>query len=358
MLINWYNLFMRKLKISAKNSTSISEMIRKLGLNPRNGTHFSKVKNAIHAQNIDITHFRNGCLKYNKNVNHKVFEKITTKPAAYWAGFIAADGYVARNFVRIELGKKDEEQIDNFIKFVNGDSDSKRYRTGKLGQHSVSVSIHSKKIYRNLCSLGLQSPKSKKNLYPGFRKKELKLAYLLGFYDGDGNEYSPELSCGSQAFLRRLKRDFKIKSTIREYKNRLGRVFSLYVGYGFIRTLLSNYKGSMKRKRVFLDGVAACWCGSKIFSRSASVCSKHARSRSPEYDRKLKIMLNEYIKKVSLLSISSELGISRTEVVRRCKRLGIKVPSFPHGYWLSNKKRKDSLRSLPSLKMRIKEYCL
>ena len=55
--------------------------------------------------------------KYNK----KYFEVIDTEEKAYWLGFIAADGNVRKDFLkmRIELNIKDKNHLEKFKKSLD-----------------------------------------------------------------------------------------------------------------------------------------------------------------------------------------------------------------------------------------------
>lgn len=62
--------------------------------------------------------------KYNRNF----FESINTESQAYWAGFIAADGNVRKDFLkmRIELNIKDKNHLFKLREDIQGDMPHKR----------------------------------------------------------------------------------------------------------------------------------------------------------------------------------------------------------------------------------------
>jgi hypothetical protein len=186
-------------------------------------------------------------------INSNIFNKINTKSKAYWLGFIAADGYVEAKGNRISfmLSVKDEIQLDKFIIFVGGDKKQKKYYTGDFNSKKVFYSLSNNKISKNLKKQGIVSPKGKNLKLPRFNKESLNLAFICGFYDGDGHEHSPTLCCGSKKFLLSIKQKYKIKSKISYKKNHLGSCYYLYLGVDFVRNLMKNYKDSMIRKKKF-----------------------------------------------------------------------------------------------------------
>lgn len=185
------------------------------------------------------------------NIKEKVFENINTKEKAYWLGFLAADGHIPlkSNSIRLMLSIKDENLLDKFIKFVGGKSESKKYYIGSFKTKRVFFQVSNKKLSNCIKKLGIVSPKGKNLKLLELSSDSLNLAYIMGYYDGDGSEKSPEICSGSRKFLLELKRKYKIKSKIKYKKNHIGSVYRLYLGIEFVRKIMKNYKYSLPRKR-------------------------------------------------------------------------------------------------------------
>ncbi|MHA2040149.1 MAG: hypothetical protein ACW98X_27410, partial [Promethearchaeota archaeon] len=121
------------------------------------------------------------------------FNLIDTKEKAYWLGFLYAEGYIEIRDQKpfrlgIEIGKTDEKLIDKFISALDIDPNRKYYRER---DHTVIVKFVNKRIVDDLVKLGVVPRKSKIIELPYLDSHELYLAFLLGFYDGDGKTGYP-----------------------------------------------------------------------------------------------------------------------------------------------------------------------
>jgi len=97
------------------------------------------------------------------------------------------------------------------------------------------------------------------------------LAFLLGFYDGDGtlayNKFThriqPSLVSSDKNFIIQIKKYFNIKYSIssrvieqynlRKNKTVKTQVNALSIGVKFFEEMLKNYRSSMERKKVELE---------------------------------------------------------------------------------------------------------
>lgn len=125
------------------------------------------------------------------------FEKINTEEKAYWLGFICADGWINQNHttksgtVGIELQYGDIDHLKKFNKSINGNYKiTDRWRTCSLSNndklhHMCCIRIFSKKMYDDLCNLGLTNDKSYTLKFPNI-SNTLIVPFLRGYFDADG----------------------------------------------------------------------------------------------------------------------------------------------------------------------------
>jgi len=181
---------------------------------------------------------------YRKNPNFKrdYFKVINTQEKAYCLGFLFADGSIntkirknkkgrEKKYYRLKFSqsikpKKDRRHIDkknaimNFLKKIGLEKEKiELYHEFELG-----FRIQENKFCHNLIKLGFipGKKKSKNIMLPDLRNKnisisklrELYLAFLLGYYDGDGTKDSTRITSGSKIFLEQIKCLFSIKNKI------------------------------------------------------------------------------------------------------------------------------------------------
>jgi hypothetical protein len=238
----------------------------------------------------------------------------------------------------IKLSVKDEILVDRFIKFVGADAKNKRYRAYVGGSgRSVAINIFDKAFSKHIRNKGIVSPKCQNLSLPAFSDEALTLAYLMGYYDGDGNARDPVLNSGSMRFLKQVKRKFNIETAITTSINKHGSCFRLALGRSLILRLLENYKKSLSRKREGLLNINPspgaknyCNCG-RPKARQAVGCMQCYRLRSlkPLDLALVKVLLQ---RGNSLTNISVRLGFSANGIKKRLKALGLyELSAFCHG---------------------------
>ena len=78
----------------------------------------------------------------------------------------------------------------------------------------------------------------------------LYLAFLLGYYDGDGKVGKTIITSGSSKFIHQIKESFNIPYKIwRTDSEWEGVGYNIYLGMDLMREMLANYKNSLHRKR-------------------------------------------------------------------------------------------------------------
>ena len=101
--------------------------------------------------------------------------------------------------------------------------------------------------------------KSKIITLPELKNRELYLAFLLGFFDGDGKQGTTRIVTGSINFLKQIKKKFNLqykiylkisRGTYIRGKEIKGQGYSMSLGVKLFNEMLDNYKNSLKRKRI------------------------------------------------------------------------------------------------------------
>ncbi len=188
------------------------------------------------------------------------FHNINTKDKAYWLGFLYADATMVeigtKTRLELELKRKDEESIDRFCDFLGLDKNRKRHRIHEKTERTL-VSFACKNITNDLLSHGLKCRKSKIIKYPSLKRRDLELAFLLGYFDGDGKQGTTRLFSGSKLFLKQIKKRFNLKFKVHISKRECrlngrwikGVEYYLHLGADLFNEMMENYKDSMPRKR-------------------------------------------------------------------------------------------------------------
>ena len=102
--------------------------------------------------------------------------------------------------------------------------------------------------------------KSKNIELPNLKNRKLFLAFLLGYFDGDGKMGTTKIASGSKIFLKQIKAKFEIKGKIQKQiscfydsiKDRIveGSTYIISLGSNLFNKMLINYSDSLKRKRI------------------------------------------------------------------------------------------------------------
>jgi len=117
-----------------------------------------------------------------KKVNEKFFKKFT-KDSCYVLGWMYSDGNVSKNerTFSMHLNKKDIEIVKKIKKLLNSGHNIS-VRSGY-----VEFKIHSKRMCKDLISLGCMPKKSQKIRFPKNLPKKYIRHFIRGYFDGDGS---------------------------------------------------------------------------------------------------------------------------------------------------------------------------
>jgi len=268
------------------------------------------------------------------NLIKNCFELINTKEKGYWLGVMYSDGSIYINKdtnskkVALKVNLEDEILVDKFINFSGVNKEKKDY-----GGNYVRIRISSKKIFDDLNSHGCIPKKSLKIEYPIIPNREIELAFLLGYFDGDGTQGTSKITSGSRKFLEQIKEKFNIDNPVtRDNKN--VNAYRLFLGVKLFNEVLDNYKDSLPRKRIYLTPLKE----SIKKAREAAIVIR--KSSILEQNREIlanipKENIEEIIWELPQNRIAKILGVLPKDIDKLCKSFGIDKP--PMGYWRKNK---------------------
>lgn len=288
-------------------------------------------------------------------LDREYFKAIDTKDKAYWLGFLFADGHIRSNgrCLSIVLCAKDDDQINKFCEAVQISPDHKKYY-GPYGntKRQVHLSVYDHVFVGHLVEKGCTPKKTLVLEFPDLEAEELKMAFLLGYHDGDGTEKSSLITCGSVQFLEVVRDEFSIQYEIKvEGEN----TFKVTLGTDLFMRLLDNYRDSMPRKR--RTNASGLWYDEDMKKRSnnhctdcrvpitleatrCQKCSKEhpssgldTRKNKPEL-RKFDPSpeeLKELVWEIPASKVGEHFGVSGRAIKKRCRKYGIETPG--RGYW-------------------------
>jgi len=267
---------------------------------------------------------------FHPNLTLHYFKNINSKEKAYWLGFIFADGGIG-----FKRGGKGNKAINLRFRFGLNANDinsvnSVNCLAKTLGIEPKYVNIKTNGLYgfeitsdtlvNHLIKQGLLIGKKKTyNIeLPILSSRELLLAFLLGYFDGDGKKGSTRITSNSFKFLNQIKIKFNLPYTLYHEPGR--KVWSLHLGAKLFNQMLANHKESMPQKRVRF------------------VTPKELKEKNT------KIMITtEILEEIQSLSLRLPIkefciyyGISSSRLEQICRENNIIIP--PRGYWTRNKK--------------------
>lgn len=172
--------------------------------------------------------------KYNNTIiNHDFFSDINSEKAAYYAGFIAADGSIYKHPYKnmqkrltIEIHKKDIEILEKFD--VGTDIFERKNRD------MVSKAISSDRICDDLEKCGIIQNKTFKLQFPKNINDEHIHHFIRGVFDGDGwftvgkTGYIRAGFVGCYEFLEQIQKRIPCKSSLRKPKGKKYGILSIY----------------------------------------------------------------------------------------------------------------------------------
>ena len=153
---------------------TVNDLKKKL---TQNEIHIRSQKEQLVVENIKRT----------KGINHYYFDPLTQE-AAYYLGFFAADCTVRkdRNEIKIGLSSVDKDFLEELRKNMSIEKKVHVYQTTN-GFECAELSFSSLKIKQDLMKYGIVPNKTTVGIHLNLIPDEFKLAYIKGFFDGDGS---------------------------------------------------------------------------------------------------------------------------------------------------------------------------
>ena len=212
----------------------------------------------------DYSQSFNKFMKVHPFADINYFKDINTKEKAYWLGFIYADGAILKlvnkernNKINerfaLSQNRKDRVLIYRFVRSL-GLNIKKINHVEKTDSFEIKFRCH--EIIKDLKNLGVFNRKSKIIQLPDFKSIEMYYAFLLGYFDGDGEAGSTRFHSGSLTFITQIKEFFNIEHKIQE-KFKISKTgekqvcYALSLGGKLFNQLLNNYSRSLNRKRKY-----------------------------------------------------------------------------------------------------------
>jgi len=142
---------------------------------------------------------RYGIARRSASENHRRYRRVDVRPfleltsdqAAYWLGFLAADGcvYRWRNSLgfRLKLSSKDFQHLRRFRRLLRTDTPTP-LRHGQ-GYSWVQIEIWDKQFTDALARWSIIPNKARNLTFPKQLPPSLIPAYIRGYFDGDGTVY-------------------------------------------------------------------------------------------------------------------------------------------------------------------------
>jgi hypothetical protein len=282
------------------------------------------------------------------NLRIDYFHTIDNKEKAYWLGFLYSDGWITNHNgsirIHLQLSGHDEDLIDAFCDCLVLEKSKKEYRIEKTGNRSVEIRFTCKEMGNDLLKQGLMFRKSKIIEYPkSLNTRDLELAFLLGYYDGDGARNTTKITSGSLRFLEQAKKRFNLPYKIHKEthegeicgRNVKGTRYRVFLGAELFGEMMKNYSNSMARKRWF-----PCDSMERLRRAAEASTSEMIRKRKDlqrDWRGLKKDELERLVWEVTLTQISIRYNVSRSAITKKCGRFGISRPEQGHwvkrGFW-------------------------
>ena len=262
------------------------------------------------------------------------FNKIDTKNKAYWLGFIFADGSVNNRYISIELNAKDHDQLIRLCQIIEIDPNNIKLKTRKRKNgktfDTARVYIPSKIMADDLHKYGAVLNKAKVIRLPKFNTRELTLAFLMGFFDGDGVANTHRVTSGSKDFLLDVKDYFNIQTKGPTLKiNKYGKCYFLELSSKIFKEMVAVYPNSMPRKRG--GDAAKYWRSVELGTSGVKKPGVGIGGNTKKKFEVDKETLQKLVWEMPTTKVASKFGVSDKAIEKRCKKLGINKP--PRGYW-------------------------
>ena len=124
-------------------------------------------------------------------VDEHAFDTITEE-AAYWWGFLYADGSVNKRSVILSLKWDDLDHVEKFKEFMKSEAPIKKYGH-KLGcdiHYACYIGITSQHLANRMTELGIVPHRTRFDCVKDNLSQDMIRHWIRGFFDGDGTVYN------------------------------------------------------------------------------------------------------------------------------------------------------------------------
>lgn len=269
----------------------------------------------------------------NPKLRVNFFNKIDNKEKAYWFGFLCADGSLdytinkknkkLRYQIRIELSVYDKDQLKRFCRTIGLDLNKIKEREKEImykGEckkyHMAYIQFTCKPMAEDLLNHNFASSKAERKNMPKLGDRDLMLAWLLGYYDGDGLQGRTDILSANRDFLENIRKFFDIQFGVRK-DHEDNNVWSLTLGASLFNEMIMNYKYSLERKRKSFDENPR----SGVIDQLRTLISKE--------------LLQELIYQYPVYKLAEMYKVYKGTFSKFIKEMGVIIPD--RGYWLKKK---------------------
>lgn len=233
------------------------------------GVSWDTVKRFLLKENISLVKNVN---QYKKQQNlDYLFQKIDSHDAAYWLGFLYADGNIRsnRNEISLELKEEDFKAIQNYHIFCNNHNTIREHIIKRNGieYKSYVSSFSNKQVKENLKNLGCIPKKTLILDFPSYKQvpDEFLWDFIRGYFDGDGycrfdlkNHKYDIVILGTEKFLNGLLERTELEN-IAKINSTATKIFSLNIYkkenvFDFLKKMYdNNFQALERKKNIFLQ---------------------------------------------------------------------------------------------------------
>lgn len=173
------------------------------------------------------------------SLNPQAFDQIDNEQAAYFWGYLYADGSINKRTLTIGLARKDEVLLHRIKHFIQSEAPIKATQErlssdGPLHQKSI-VQITDRYLADRLREMGIMRDRLKPDLVFNQLPRELTHHWIRGYFDGDGSaRKSPSIAfVGQQRLLEWMRevfaRDAGTNPNLAVSKHRTANIYYLFI---------------------------------------------------------------------------------------------------------------------------------
>lgn len=146
-------------------------------------SHHISITSALRRQGVHKRHPSTQNRLY--TLNPRAFDSIDNELAAYWWGFLYADGHIYRNTLTISLKWDDRAHLKKLRDFMQADSPIVEMDTPHY--HNAKIEFSHRHLARRLLNLGVVVRRTIPEVIPANLPSRIIHHWIRGYFDGDGS---------------------------------------------------------------------------------------------------------------------------------------------------------------------------